>query len=586
MADIKLGLNTEAFRHADKSLEYSLEATRRLGYRYVELNVQTGRDLFSEAGYSAQISMERDPLEIKEKLDALGLKVSGLSAHSPMAQPEVSIPFLTQAIRFADELGAPCVNTDEGVVPEWMGDAEAFAMIRYTLKRVLPVAERHKVHIALEPHQKFTVRLATYKKILDLVKSPYFNCNPDTGNLFISGTDPYKFIAAIAKRVVHVHAKDIGGVTLDARGKLTGVPSGCACGDGVIDWPRVVRILRKAGFKGVLAVECGTEEQAARSIKYLRKVLRQAGGLAGSSSGEAPADGLDPGHLLQPGEQFLPDLAAAKLHVQAHLQGAALGVVIVVVGLDPQAHLLDEGADALYQRGVALAGDRQFSIPVGANPFLRPGQDVEDYEGQRRGDHRHEVGAHPDHHPQRGHEPDARRGRQAAVGVLQAQDGPRADEADAGDDPRGYSPGVEAERKLGCQVGKRAGREHHHRRAQAHHDVGPQAGGPPVELPLQADRPAEHCGHDQADDHIPDCQGHFANRCEGHFASPPCPTLYPPRFPAKEPLVHQVHQVHRTHQERAAGACPPRRHRLESMRPRRGPAPTELVDAGSMGGGW
>lgn len=276
MADIKLGLNTEAFRHADKSLEYSLETTRRLGYRYVELNVQTGRDLFSEAGYSAQISMERDPLEIKEKLDALGLKVSGLSAHSPMAQPEVSIPFLTQAIRFADELGAPCVNTDEGVVPEWMSDAEAFAMIRYTLKRLLPVAERHKVHIALEPHQKFTVRLATYKKILDLVKSPYFNCNPDTGNLFISGADPYKFIAAIAKRVVHVHAKDIGGVTVDARGKVTGVPSGCACGDGVIDWPRVVRILRKAGFKGVLAVECGTEEQAAASIKYLRKVLRQA----------------------------------------------------------------------------------------------------------------------------------------------------------------------------------------------------------------------------------------------------------------------------------------------------------------------
>ena len=275
MADIKLGLNTEAFRHADKSLEYSLEATRRLGYRYVELNVQTGRDLFSEAGYSAQISMERDPLEIKEMLDALGLKVSGLSAHSPMAQPEVSIPFLTQAIRFAAELGAPCVNTDEGVVPDWMSDSEAFAMMRYTLKRVLPVAERHKVHIALEPHQKFTVKLATYRKILDLVPSPYFNCNPDTGNLFISGADPYKFIAAIAKRVVHVHAKDIGGVTVDARGKLTGVPSGCACGDGVIDWPRVVKILRKAGFKGVLAVECGTEEQAARSIKYLRKVLRQ-----------------------------------------------------------------------------------------------------------------------------------------------------------------------------------------------------------------------------------------------------------------------------------------------------------------------
>jgi len=275
MADIKIGLNTEAFRHADKSLEYSLEATRRLGYRYVELNVQTGRDLFSEAGYSAQISTERDPLEIKEMLDAHGLKVSGVSAHSPMAQPDVSVPFLTQAILFADGVGAPCVNTDEGVVPDWMTDRKAFEIIHYTLRRVLPVAERHKVHIALEPHQKYTVKLNTFRKILDLVKSPYFNCNPDTGNIFMSGGDPYAFIAAIARRVVHVHAKDIGGVVMDDRGKVTGVPSGCACGDGVIDWPRVVKILRRAKFNGVLAVECGTEEQAARSIKYLRKVLQK-----------------------------------------------------------------------------------------------------------------------------------------------------------------------------------------------------------------------------------------------------------------------------------------------------------------------
>ena len=65
-----------------------------------------------------------------------------------------------------------------------------------------------------------------------------------------------------------------GGVVMDDRGKVTGVPSGCACGDGVIDWPRVIKILRKAKFKGVLSVECSNEEQGLRSIKYLRKVLR------------------------------------------------------------------------------------------------------------------------------------------------------------------------------------------------------------------------------------------------------------------------------------------------------------------------
>ena len=42
------------------------------------------------------------------------------------------------------------------------------------------------------------------------------------------------------------------------RGKVTGTPVGCACGDGVIDWQRVIGILKTAGFDGVLSVECGT----------------------------------------------------------------------------------------------------------------------------------------------------------------------------------------------------------------------------------------------------------------------------------------------------------------------------------------
>ena len=169
-----------------------------------------------------------------------------------------------------------CVNTDEGVVPDWMTDRQAFEIIHYTLRRVLPVAERHQVHIALEPHQKFSVKLKTYQKILGLVASPFLSCNPDTGNVFMAGGDPYEFVAATAKKVVHVHAKDIGGVVMDDRGKVTGVPSGCACGDGVLDWTRIVRILRKAKFKGVLSVECSIEEQGLRSLKHLRKVLRTA----------------------------------------------------------------------------------------------------------------------------------------------------------------------------------------------------------------------------------------------------------------------------------------------------------------------
>ena len=45
MADIQVGLNTEAFRHADKPLEYALAAIRKQGYRYCELNMLNSKSI-------------------------------------------------------------------------------------------------------------------------------------------------------------------------------------------------------------------------------------------------------------------------------------------------------------------------------------------------------------------------------------------------------------------------------------------------------------------------------------------------------------------------------------------------------------
>jgi len=74
---------------------------------------------------------------------------------------------------------------------------------------------------------------------------------------------------------VHVHAKDIALTQAEAeKGKVTGTPVGCACGDGVIDWGRVISILRTGRYQGVLSVECGTSPQAERSLSHLRNLLQ------------------------------------------------------------------------------------------------------------------------------------------------------------------------------------------------------------------------------------------------------------------------------------------------------------------------
>jgi len=274
---IEVGVNMEFIRCEDKPFAAGVERAARLGFRYVEPMVHDGRELLSEAGYFHSVSMDEDPLEIKEILTRHGIRASGLSAHCPLMRPEISVPYLQKAIRFAAALGAPVVNTDEGIRPEWLGLDDAFCIMKYTLTAVLRVAERYGIVIGIEPHQSISKTTEGLLRITTLVESPLLRVNYDTGNAYLGGEDPYDGLRTVAHLLVHLHAKDITIRHSEAeRGKTTGTPVGCACGEGVIDWNKVVSILRAANFNGVMSVECGTPDQAARSLSHLQTLLAEA----------------------------------------------------------------------------------------------------------------------------------------------------------------------------------------------------------------------------------------------------------------------------------------------------------------------
>lgn len=271
---IDIGVNMEFIRSEDKPFEAGVERAAHLGYKWVEPMVHNGRELLSEAGYFHSFSMDNDPLEMKDILDRHGVRPSGLSSHCPLMRPEISVPYLERAIRFAAAIGAPVLATDEGIRPGWLDDSECFAVMKYTLKKVLQVAERYEIYIGIEPHQSISKTTEGLLRIANLVDSPMLKINYDTGNAFLAGIDLYAGLRSTLPKLVHVHAKDIALTQAEAeKGKVTGTPVGCACGDGVIDWHRVVAILRAAGYKGVLSVECGTSDQALRSLTFLKKVL-------------------------------------------------------------------------------------------------------------------------------------------------------------------------------------------------------------------------------------------------------------------------------------------------------------------------
>jgi sugar phosphate isomerase/epimerase len=271
---IEIGINLEFIRCEDKPFAAGVARAAELGYKYVEPMVHNGRELLSEAGYFHSFSMDNDPLEMKDILERYGVRASGLSAHIPLMRPEISVPYLEKAIRLAAAVGAPVINTDEGIRPVWLDDQECFQVMRYTLKKVLQVAERYGIYVGIEPHQSLSKTTAGLLKIATLVDSPFLRINYDTGNAFLGGEDPYHGLEAVLSRLVHIHAKDISIRQAETeQGKVTGTPVGCACGEGVIDWERVISILQDVNWGGVLSVECGTPQQAADSLGHLSAAM-------------------------------------------------------------------------------------------------------------------------------------------------------------------------------------------------------------------------------------------------------------------------------------------------------------------------
>lgn len=132
---------------------------------------------------------------------------------------------------------------------------------RFTLRRISP--DR--------------VRNAAERTLHALISKPVLRPRAlDTGNAYLCGHDPYPWLEKVVNRLVHLHAKDISVEhSSKERGKVTGTPVGCACGDGVIDWKRIIASCRKATRDIVLSVECGTVEQAKRSIEHLRELTKE-----------------------------------------------------------------------------------------------------------------------------------------------------------------------------------------------------------------------------------------------------------------------------------------------------------------------
>jgi sugar phosphate isomerase/epimerase len=220
-------------------------------------------------------------------MDKQGVQFSQVDAAFPLSGedgPLRGVPYVMKSIAWAAQVGAPCVDTTDGLhQPEGLTVKESLALMKRSYQQILKVAEAHKIIINIEPHGYFTTNPDMMAEMLSFSDSPWLRVNMDTGNTFIAGQDPVAFLKRFLNRISHVHVKDVSeSLARAVRGGQTGIPvSHCALGAGLNadNIRRCLTILRDAGYKGTLSIECEGQggPMIEQSLAWLRKTLDELG---------------------------------------------------------------------------------------------------------------------------------------------------------------------------------------------------------------------------------------------------------------------------------------------------------------------
>jgi sugar phosphate isomerase/epimerase len=145
-----------------------------------------------------------------------------------------------------------------GVPPKGTSEDEGIGNAIANLKRACELAGRRGVILGLENHDYLT-KIDRMLPIIKAVDSPWFGVNFDSGN--VDSADPYPELAKIAPYAVNVQLK---------------VETGPPKAKQPTDIPRVVKLLREAGFRGYFVLEYESEPDPLVAIPKHLKEMRDA----------------------------------------------------------------------------------------------------------------------------------------------------------------------------------------------------------------------------------------------------------------------------------------------------------------------
>ncbi len=197
-----------------------------------------------------------------------GIELYTIGIRARMAQPTpelqaAEVETVRKWLGVAEKLGAGHIRVFGGAVPQGATEDQAVVWAVETLKRCADEAGRKGITLGVEDDGGLTTNADRTVEIFKKTDSPWVGINLDIGNF---PTDGYSQIEMCAPYATNVHFKSQVHVEHQSQ------PA---------DWPRVLKILGAAGYRGYLALEYEANENPLTVVPQLvakmRTVIAEAG---------------------------------------------------------------------------------------------------------------------------------------------------------------------------------------------------------------------------------------------------------------------------------------------------------------------
>jgi L-ribulose-5-phosphate 3-epimerase len=277
---MRLGYNTNGLAH--HRLVDAIDLLAEEGYESVAITLDAGAlDPFGEPSY-----LRRQVAEVRSALDRHGLaRVIETGAryllnprfkHDPtLMDPDPArrgkrIDFLCRAIDLAVSLEAEAVSLWSGRAPALLDDDLGFDRLVAALEPVLKHAETANMVLAFEPEPgMFIDTLETFTRLDERIRHPLFQLTLDIGHAHClqEGEIP-DLIEHWRARIANIHFEDM----------IEGVHEHLMFGEGTIDFPPIIRALRRVGYSHGVHVELSRHshigvEAVRLAVAFLRPLV-------------------------------------------------------------------------------------------------------------------------------------------------------------------------------------------------------------------------------------------------------------------------------------------------------------------------